>query len=353
RDTDQKSGLGYIQKLQEKINKIGAGKIVTVSGRYWSMDRDMRWDRVEKSWRMLVDGKAEIGQSAEQVIQDSYDNGVFDEFIEPHIIDNQSLVEDGDAIFFWNFRADRARELTTAFNSDDFDGFKRPIRPKINYLCMTTYNASMNLPVLFQPQEHKNILAEVLQNNGMTTLRTAETEKYAHVTYFMNGGIEEPFVGEERLLVKSPNVATYDLQPEMSANQVSENAINAIHENRHDLIIVNFANGDMVGHTGDLDAAISAFKTLDSLLEKITFELLNADGKMLLTADHGNCEEMISIDGKVLTNHSMNEVPFVYISNDVSEIRAGESGLSDISPTIVRLLGLEQPKEMTGNSIIG
>jgi 2,3-bisphosphoglycerate-independent phosphoglycerate mutase len=353
RDTDPNSGLGYIQGLQGRLDEIGAGKIVTVSGRYWSMDRDKRWDRLNKSWKMLVEGKAETGQSAEQVIKDSYSDGVTDEFMEPHIIDSElGLIEDGDAVFFWNFRADRARELTWAFTRDVFDGFDRPVRPAIDYLCMTTYDASLKLPVLFQPQEHKNILAEVLQKNGMTTLRTAETEKYAHVTYFMNGGIEEPYEGEERKLVNSPDVATYDLQPEMSAREVANNVIDAIRANHHDLIIVNFANGDMVGHTGILDAAISAFKTLDGLLSEIVAELLKSNGTMLLTADHGNCEEMISVDGNVLTNHSLNEVPFVVIGNDGRKIRDGQSGLVDIAPTILELLDLAQSEEMTGKSLL-
>lgn len=353
RDTDPKSGLGYIHDLQSKLDEIGAGKIVTVSGRYWSMDRDNRWDRLKKSWEMLVEGKAETGQSAAQVIKDSYSDGVTDEFMEPHIIDSDlGPIQDGDAVFFWNFRADRARELTWAFTKDEFEGFDRPARPAIDYLCMTTYDASLKLPVLFQPQDHKNILAEVLQKNGMTTLRTAETEKYAHVTYFMNGGVEKPYQGEERRLIKSPDVATYDLQPEMSAREVADNVIDAIRANNHDLIIVNFANGDMVGHTGILDAAISAFKTLDGLLSEIVAELLKANGTMLLTADHGNCEEMISDDGKVLTNHSLNEVPFMIIGNDSRKIRDGQSGLVDIAPTILDLLGLEQSEEMTGKSLL-
>jgi len=353
RDTDPKSGLGYIQELQSKLDEIVAGKIVTVSGRYWSMDRDKRWDRLNKSWKMLVEGTAETGQSAEQIIKDSYTDGITDEFLEPHIIDSElGLIQDGDAVFFWNFRADRARELTWAFTNDAFEGFDRPVRPAIDYLCMTTYDTSLKLPVLFQPQDHKNILAEVLQKNGMTTLRTAETEKYAHVTYFMNGGIEKPYEGEERKLVNSPDVATYDLQPEMSAREVADNVIDAIKANHHDLIIVNFANGDMVGHTGILDAAISAFKTLDGLLSEIVEELLNSDGTMLLTADHGNCEEMISDDGKVLTNHSLNEVPFVIIGNDKRKIRDGESGLVDIAPTILDLLDLLQSEEMTGKSLL-
>jgi 2,3-bisphosphoglycerate-independent phosphoglycerate mutase len=361
RDTDPESGLGYLTNLQSALDEIGAGVIASVSGRYWSMDRDKRWDRVKKSWDMLVHGQAEQGADALEVVRASYSAGKTDEFLEPTIIlDDQgapkAVVQDGDAVFFWNFRADRARELTWAFMQDDFDGFERPVRPKISYLTMTVYDASMDLPVLFKAQTHQHILADVFVEHGITNLRTAETEKYAHVTYFFNGGNEEPFKGEDRRLVASPKVATYDLQPEMSAPEVAAIVLESLREQQHDVIIVNFANGDMVGHTGVYDAAVSAFKTLDGLLAMIVPEVLKRNGVMLITADHGNCEEMLTAEGRVLTNHSLNEVPFLVVGRDVDggpiALENDDFSLRDIAPTMLDVLGLPQPEAMTGKSII-
>ncbi len=361
RDTDPESGLGYVEDVEAACAEMGAGEVVSVCGRYWAMDRDKRWDRVEKAWKMLVHGEGEAGTSASDVIRASYAAGTTDEFMEPTVLrDGDGLplatVRDGDAVFFWNFRADRARELTWAFMQDAFDGFDRPVRPSVDYLCMTTYDESMGLPVLFGPETPQDILADVFAAHGIRNLRTAETEKYAHVTYFFNGGREEPYPGEDRRLIPSPKVATYDLQPEMSAPAVAEVVIEALRAGEHDVIVVNFANGDMVGHTGVLEAAAAAFKTLDGLLAMIVPEVLKRDGVMLLTADHGNCEEMLSAEGRVLTNHSLNDVPFVVIGrefagrNDLFE--NGEFGLKDIAPTMLELLDLPRPAAMSGRPVV-
>ncbi len=357
RDTDPNSGLGYVRDLQTKLDELGAGRIVSVSGRYYAMDRDKRWDRVEKAWRAYVHGEGEAGTDAESIIQASYDAGVTDEFVLPTLIgDDPVTVGDGDGVFFWNFRADRARELTWAFNVDDFDGFGRPVRPDISYLCLTIYDEALGLPALFTKQRHSGILADVFTAVGLRNLRTAETEKYAHVTYFFNGGREEPYAGEDRRLVSSPKVATYDLQPEMSAPEVADIVLGALDAGEHEVIVVNFANGDMVGHTGVFEAAITAVKTLDGLLETIVAKVLEKGGVMLLTADHGNCDEMSDAGGRVLTNHSLNPVPFVAIGEAfegrTDALAQGAFGLRDIAPTMLALIGLDQPKEMTGRPIL-
>jgi len=361
RDTDPESGLGCLEDLQATLDAIGSGFIASVSGRYWSMDRDKRWDRVVKSWAMLVHGQGERGVDALEVVRASYTAGTTDEFVQPTVLTGDdgeplALIRDGDAVFFWNFRSDRARELTWAFMQDDFVGFERLVRPRVSYLCMTVFDQSMDLPVLFDAQTHVDILADVFVEHGITNLRTAETEKYAHVTYFFNGGREEPFVGEDRRLVPSPKVATYDLQPEMSAPDVAAIVLESLRERRHDVIIVNFANGDMVGHTGVYEAAVMAFKTLDGLLAMIVPEVLKQDGVMLITADHGNCEEMLAPDGRALTNHSLNDVPFLVVGREFAggnrSLAQGEFGLRDIAPTMLDLLGLPRPQAMTGRSIL-
>jgi 2,3-bisphosphoglycerate-independent phosphoglycerate mutase len=356
RDTDPESGRGYVRDLEATLAELGAGRIVSLSGRYWSMDRDKRWDRVERSWRMLVHGEGAHAAQADAAIAASYAAGVTDEFFEPTLIGEPATVADGDGVFFWNFRADRARELTWAFMQDDFAGFARPVRPRIDYLCMTTYDESMQLPVLFTPETPQDILADVLAAQGVRNLRAAETEKYAHVTYFFNGGREEPFPGEDRRMVPSPKVATYDLQPEMSAPAVAAIVMEAVAAREHGVIVVNFANGDMVGHTGVFAAAVAAVKTLDSLLAMIVPKVLAADGVILITADHGNCEEMLSPEGRVLTNHSLNDVPFLVVGREFADrtdaLAAGPHGLRDIAPTMLKLLGLPQPDAMTGHTIL-
>ncbi|MBA4377832.1 MAG: 2,3-bisphosphoglycerate-independent phosphoglycerate mutase [Gemmatimonas sp.] len=362
RDTDPRGGRLYVQDLEDTLAGLGRGRIATVGGRYYGMDRDKRWDRVEKAWRALVHGEGGMAAGAVAAIEESYAGGLTDEFVLPTVIVDEggapvATVRDGDAVFFWNFRSDRARELTWAFNVDGFDGFPRPIRPAVDYLCMTVYDESLGLPVMFDPEAPRDLLADVLAAHGVPNLRTAETEKYAHVTYFFNGGREEPFAGEDRRLVPSPKVATYDLQPQMSAPEVAAIVLDALAAGRHEVIVVNFANGDMVGHTGVLEAAVSAVRTLDGLLARIVPEVLARGGVLLLTADHGNCEEMITPDGRVLTNHSLNDVPFVLVGREFAgrdgalDGRA-DAGLRDIAPTMLGLLGLPLPDAMTGRSLL-
>ncbi|MFH1844312.1 MAG: 2,3-bisphosphoglycerate-independent phosphoglycerate mutase [bacterium] len=361
RDTDPQAGLGYMETLLEELATIGAGRVASVTGRFYAMDRDKRWDRVEKAWRMLVHGEGRSASDPVAAIRDSYAADVTDEFVSPVVItegDGKPLatVDNGDGVFFWNFRADRARELTWAFNQDDFDGFPRPRRPAVEYLCMTPYDEKLDVPVLFTPLfPHRN-LPELFAAAGVTNLRLAETEKYAHVTYFFNGGREEPYPGEERLMIPSPKVQTYDLQPEMSAPAVAQAFGEQIASGKHEVIVVNFANGDMVGHTGDFEAAVQAVKTLDGLLATIVPPVVEQGGTFLITADHGNCDQMLTTDGRPMTAHSLNPVPFVAVSQKLEvnrgEIPGGPYGLADIAPTLLGLLDLPLPAEMTGRSIL-
>jgi 2,3-bisphosphoglycerate-independent phosphoglycerate mutase len=362
RDTDPHSGKGYVAELVRRLEGIGAGQVASVCGRYWAMDRDKRWERVSRAYDMLVRGHSPASDvDPVRAIDRSYRSDTTDEFMEPTVItaaDGTPLatVQSGDSIFFWNFRADRARELTWAFMKDDFDGFDVQGRPRVNYLTMTPYDETMDLPVMFEPVSPRNCLAEVFAREGVRNLRTAETEKYAHVTYFFNGGREEPFPHETRSMVPSPKVATYDLQPEMSAPEVARVVAEACQGDEYDVIIVNFANGDMVGHTGVFEAAVSAFKTLDRLLGEIMPPSLERGTTWLVTADHGNCDEMLGSEGRVLTQHSLNPVPFVVAGQEFEGrrdvLRAGDCGLSDIAPTILQLLNIQQPEEMTGKSIL-
>ncbi len=360
RDTDPHGGLTYVQNLLAELDRIGAGKIATVSGRYYAMDRDRRWARIEKAWRALVDGEGPVAGDPLTAIQASYDEDVTDEFMLPVVItaNDQPLatVQDGDGLFFWNFRADRARQLTWAFILDEFDSFTQPKRPRVAYLSMTPYDEKLDAPAIFKAEVPRNGLAELFAQHGIRNLRTAETEKYAHVTYFFNGGREEPYRGEERKLIPSPQVATYDLQPEMSAPAVAQTVKEQAASGQYDVIIVNFANGDMVGHTGVLDAAIKAVRTLDRLLAEIIPPVVATGGTFLVTADHGNCDEMLDESGKILTTHSMNPVPFVIVSEELrgrrGAIQGDGFGLQDIAPTILKLMGLPQPAEMTGRPIL-
>jgi len=365
RDTDPHGGQGYVKDLVEAMSKIGAGKIASVCGRYWAMDRDKRWDRVARAWSMLVDGHLDAkGVRADDpvaAIGASYAAGVTDEFVEPTIITGPddapvATIGDRDSVFFWNFRADRARELTWAFMREGFAEFPLNSRPRVNYLCMTPYDQTMDLPVMFIPEAPRNGLAEIFAARGIRNLRAAETEKYAHVTYFFNGGREEPYPNEERKLVPSPKVATYDLQPEMSAPAVAAIVKEACEGTDFDVVIVNFANGDMVGHTGNYQAAVKAFRTLDRLLEEVMPESIERGTIWLLTADHGNCDEMLTPDGAVLTQHSLSRVPFVVAGkayeNKSNVLKKGDFGLSDIAPTVLFLLGISQPPEMTGQCMV-
>ncbi len=350
RDVPPNSGIDYVKALEEKLKEIGVGKIATVSGRYYAMDRDNRWDRVEKAYDAIALGAGEACDNAADAVQKSYGAKVFDEFVVPTVIGGGSKVEENDSIIFFNFRPDRARELTRCFVDDAFSGFERKIYNKVFYVCMTQYDASMpNVEVAFKPESLKNTLGEYLSVKGLKQLRIAETEKYAHVTFFFNGGVEKVYDGEDRALIPSPKVATYDLQPEMSAYEVTEEVLKRIESDKYDVIILNFANCDMVGHTGYMDAAIKAVETVDECLGKVVDAVTAKGGALLITADHGNADCMIDTDGGPFTAHTTNPVPLVMIGYDGA---LHNGGLSDLAPTMLTMMGLKIPEEMTGKSLI-
>jgi len=353
RDVPPKSALTYFQELDSKMRTIGIGKVATVAGRYYTMDRDKRWDRVEQGYRAMTEGIGYRAGTPEQAVTDGYDRGESDEFLKPTIVDQQGLIEDGDCIIFFNFRPDRAREITRAFVDPDFGEFERA-NIKVNFVCMTQYDATINAPVAYAPQNLDDTLGEIISRAGLKQLRIAETEKYAHVTYFFNGGKETPNTGEDRVLIPSPKVATYDLQPEMSAYQVTDTVIERIRSGNYHLIILNFANPDMVGHTGILEAAVKAVETVDSCVSRVVEEILAQGGAVLLIADHGNAEKMIDLEtGQPHTAHTTNPVPFVLILNDGKEHQLREGGnLADVAPTILDLMGIPEPMAMTGKSLI-
>ena len=352
------SAADFIDALNAKLDKIGCGKLATVMGRFYGMDRDNRWERVGKAYAALVYGEGIKTDDAASAVRTSYtvkdEDGKFitDEFVLPTIVEGTERIKSDDSVIFFNFRPDRAREITRTFVDDDFNGFERiGGRQKVYYVCMTQYDASMpNVEVAFKPEGLENTLGEFLANKGLTQLRIAETEKYAHVTFFFNGGREVMFENEDRILVNSPKVATYDLQPEMSANLVCDKVCEAIETGKYDVVILNFANCDMVGHTGFFDAAVKAVETVDTCVGRVEDSVAKMGGVMLLTADHGNADRMLDIDGSPFTAHTTNPVPFSVIGKKC-ELREGGK-LCDISPTIIKLLGLEQPKEMSGESII-
>lgn len=365
RDTAPRGGADYLADLNQTLTDLGAGKIATVCGRYWAMDRDQRWDRVQRAWKLLIDGDLDDnGVTATDpvaAVHASYVADVTDEFMEPTLITDTrgtpvATIGDGDSVFFWNFRADRARELTWAFQQENFTGFTPAHRPRVNYLTMTPYDENLEIPAVFRPDRPRQGLAEVLAAHGLRNLRTAETEKYAHVTYFFNGGREQPYPGEDRRLVPSPKVATYDLQPEMSAPEVAAIVNEACQGQDYDVVIVNFANGDMVGHTGVYEAAVAAFQAMDRLLGEIVPPSLEHGTVWLITADHGNCDEMIGPKGEILTQHSLRKVPFIVVGekfkNRPDLVKTGNYGLADIAPTILDLLNISQPEEMTGQTIL-
>ena len=351
RDTLPASGEGYIQKLEEKIAEKGIGKIATISGRYYAMDRDKRWDRVEKCYDALVYAKGEKSQTAIEAIESSYQKEVFDEFVVPTVIGNGARIEDNDSIIFYNFRPDRAREITRSLVDSEFDGFKAK-KMNLYFVTMTDYDSTMpNVHVAFKPQELMNTYGEYISKKGLKQLRIAETEKYAHVTFFFNGGKEEPFEGEERILVASPKVATYDLKPEMSAYEVTENVVKAIEEEKYDTIILNFANPDMVGHTGNLQAAVKAIEAVDECVGKITEALSKHNGVALITADHGNAEQMIDYKtGEPFTSHTTNPVPLILYG--MKDVKLKNGKLADLAPTMLDIMNLEKPEEMTGESLL-
>ena len=358
RDTPPSSAHLYVKALQEKIAEIGFGEVATVCGRYYAMDRDKRWERTKRAYDLLVSGVGEQASDPVAAALRSYERGVTDEFVEPVCITRAdgspvATIKDGDAVIFFNFRADRARQLTRALAVDDFDGFPVPDRPQIDYVCFTLYDQTFGLPIAFPQLRHQNILAEVFAAVGVRNYRLAETEKYAHVTYFFNGGTEREYPSERRLLVPSPKVATYDLMPEMAAFKVTDKILRAIEERDTDVFIVNFANPDMVGHTGNLAKTIEAVQYIDTCLGWITKALRTAKGRCLITADHGNCEQMIDPHtGQPHTAHTNNPVPFHLIDPDSLGVKLRPDGaLEDVAPTILGLLGLDKPSDMTGRDL--
>ena len=358
RDTPPASGKEFVEALEAEMKKIGVGEIATVSGRYYAMDRDNRWDRVELAYNALTSGEGVKGTDAPAAVQASYDNDKTDEFVLPTVIEKDGqptgVVSDKDSVVFFNFRPDRAREITRTFCADEFDGFDRGARKNVKYICFTEYDVTIpNKEVAFKKVELKNTFGEYLAAHGMTQARIAETEKYAHVTFFFNGGVEEPNVGEDRILVKSPKVATYDLQPEMSAPEVCEKLCAAIRSEKYDVIVINFANPDMVGHTGIIPAAIKAIETVDTCVGKAVEALKEVDGQMFICADHGNAEQMVDYEtGAPFTAHTTNPVPFILVNADPSYTLRENGCLADIIPTLIELMGMEQPAEMTGKSLL-
>ncbi len=359
RDTPPQSGAGYLAELEAEIVRIGIGKIATVMGRYYAMDRDTRWDRVEKAYNAMVYGLGELCVSSQDAIIQSYASRVYDEFVVPAVICEQGApvgqLLDGDGCIFFNFRSDRAREITRALALDDFDGFVRRDRPELaDYVCLTEYDATFGLPIAFESTELKNLFGGILADAGLKQLRIAETEKYAHVTFFFNGGAETPFSGEDRALIPSPkDVATYDLKPEMSAVQVTEKLLKLLDQDQYDVIILNFANCDMVGHTGVEAAAIKAVETVDACAGRVVAKVRELGGAVLITADHGNAEQMQDDNGEPFTAHTTNPVWLVLVDDSRTGVTLREDGrLADVAPTMLKMLGLPQPTEMTGESLL-
>ena len=354
RDVPPSSAKDYVAECKAKLEEIGVGKIATVSGRYYAMDRDNNWDRVEKAYAALVYGEGVKENDAVEGIANSYANGVTDEFVIPFVCEENATINAGDSVIFCNFRPDRAREITRALVDPDFDGFERKSAPKdLTYVCMAEYDATMpNVLVAFPPQDVDPTLGKTIADLGLKQLRIAETEKYAHVTFFFNGGVEEPNVGEDRILIPSPKVATYDLQPEMSAPEVAEAVIDRINKDIYDLIVLNFANPDMVGHTGDFDAAVKAIEALDGLIGQIRDAIFEKDGQILLTADHGNADTMLDEKGEPVTKHSTSKVPLCHICKEPVPFKKPSGKLADIAPTILTLMGLEVPAGMEGDVLV-
>lgn len=352
RDVGPSTALTYIERLQKVIDETGCGEIATVSGRYYAMDRDKRWVRTQKAYDAITLHSGITFASAAEGIEASYAAGVTDEFVEPFVVasENDSRVKDGDGVIFYNFRPDRARQLTRAFTDNDFAGFER-VKLNVAFVCMTQYDATIDAAVAFPPETLVNTLGEVLAKNNLRQLRIAETEKYAHVTFFFNGGVETPNVLEDRVLIPSPQVATYDLQPEMSAYEVTDKLLALLDEDKYDVVILNFANPDMVGHTGVMDAAVKAMEAVDTCAGKIVKKVLALGGAVCITADHGNLEKMYDREtNQPYTAHTTNPVPFLMVSALRPKLHEGI--LADIAPTLLELLGIAQPAEMTGHSLI-
>ena len=355
RDVSPTSGVDFAAQLENKLSEIGVGKIATLSGRYYAMDRDNRWERVTKAYDALVYGKGETADNAVDAIKASYANDVTDEFVVPTVILENgkptATIGGGDSIVFYNFRPDRAREITRTLVDPDFDGFERKYF-ETYFVTMTQYDAKMpNVHVAFKPQKLVNTIGEYVSSKGLKQLRIAETEKYAHVTFFFNGGVEKVYDGEDRILVASPKVATYDMQPEMSAYEVTDKLLEALDTDKYDMVILNFANCDMVGHTGIMEAAIKAVETVDECIGKVADKVISMGGAIFITADHGNAEQMIDpADGSVFTAHTTNVVPL--IAAGIGDVKLNEGRLADLAPTMLDVMGLDIPEEMTGKSLI-
>lgn len=358
RDVPPTSGKGFIEKLVAYTKEIGFGEIATINGRFYAMDRDNIWDRVDKAYRAMVDGEGVAETDPIEAMQNSYDNGVTDEFVLPTVITKNgnpiATISRGDGIIFFNFRPDRARQITRSFIYDDFNGFKRAkgfLAP--NFVSFTQYDVNFNdrLDVAYRPEKYVNTLGEYLSKLGLKQFRIAETQKYAHVTFFFNGGVEAPNAGEDRILIDSPKIATFDLKPEMSAYEVCDKAVEVIKSGKYDVMILNFANCDMVGHTGVMEAAIKAVEVTDECVKKVVDAILEVGGQALITADHGNCDYMFEPDGTPFTAHTTNPVPLIAVGND--DVKALTEGkLCDIAPTMLEMMGLAIPAEMTGKSLI-
>ena len=358
RDTSPTSGKGFMEELEQEMKKIGVGEIATVMGRYYVMDRDNRWERVETAYKAIAFGEGKQAVNAVEAVAASYAEDVTDEFVVPTVITKNgapvATVNDKDTIIFYNFRPDRAREITRSFCADEFTGFDRGTKKDVTYICFTEYDVTIpNKQVAFHKVELNNTFGQFLASQGLTQARIAETEKYAHVTFFFNGGVEEPNPGEDRILVNSPKVATYDLKPEMSAYEVCDNLVDAIRSDKYDVIIINFANPDMVGHTGVLEAAVAAVEAVDTCVGRAVSALKEVGGSMFLCADHGNAEQLVDYaTGESFTAHTINPVPFILINYEEG-VGLRENGcLADIAPTLIEMMGLEQPEEMTGTSLL-
>lgn len=357
RDTPPRSALTYIKELKKKMDEIGVGKIATVSGRYYTMDRDQRWDRTKKAYDAYVLAKGKKVDSAEAAVEKAYERGENDEFVLPSVIVENgqpvTTLKNEDSLIFFNFRADRARQITRALALDGFDKFERPQKhpQDLYFICMTEYDEDFELPVAFSKLYMENVLGKVLSDHGLRQLRIAETEKYAHVTFFFNGGEEREFEGEDRELIPSPKIATYDLQPEMSAFKVKDTLLKKLDEDIYDVIILNFANPDMVGHTGFYEAAVQALEAIDECVSEIVPHILEMGGQMLITADHGNSEQMVDKGGKPHTAHTNNPVIMIYVGSP-EDVKLKDGKLADVAPTLLDILNIEKPAEMTGNSLL-
>ena len=352
RDVSPTSNAEYISRLLGHMEKAGVGKLATVSGRYYAMDRDNRWDRIEKAYDAMVLGKADIAADPVSKIKDFYSQGITDEFIPPFITDKDGMIDDGDSVIFFNFRPDRARQITRSLVDGKFDGFVRKKELSgLDYVCFTQYDASMpNVQVAFKPQSLANTFGEYIAEKEFSQLRIAETEKYAHVTFFFNGGVEAAYEYEDRVLIPSPKVSTYDLRPQMSAVQVTDELLKRIDSGKYDVIILNYANCDMVGHTGVFDAAVKAVETVDDCVGRLYDKIIQENGVLIITADHGNADRMIADDGSAFTAHTTNPVPFCIVNYPCS-LRSGGI-LADIAPTMLKIMDVKQPSEMTGKSLI-